>query len=359
MVKGHDEQYEEAYHFSDDASEEDELHPPTDDATSSADKPRTPSSNKTAQYKHWLFSLIIFTVLVVVVYRLLRPTTPATPATEVTPVATITPTAPTVQTSQQNVAASPAPTVSSAMSASTVPTTPESMTSTKAATPSLASTVASTGDTGLPRVATNGASGAARQATVIPQETIAPSAQAAMTTQSLPAVIPIAASSSQSTASVVQAKMEALSSESQHLINQLQEQYTNKMSEFTAESKFMQEEMHRLNERVATLEAEIHQLVDSIQAASTAQHRYGGSENGGEHKREQHTAARVRIPYNIQAIIPGRAWLLAANGETLTVTEGDMLRGIGRVSRIDPYDGIVDINVGGDKVVSLSYNNGE
>jgi hypothetical protein len=58
--------------------------------------------------------------------------------------------------------------------------------------------------------------------------------------------------------------------------------------------------------------------------------------------------------YTVQAIIPGRAWLKSDSGETVTVAEGDTLRGYGRVVKIDPYDGVVAIDIGG-KIISLSY----
>ena len=63
-----------------------------------------------------------------------------------------------------------------------------------------------------------------------------------------------------------------------------------------------------------------------------------------------------RIPYTVQAIIPGRAWLRAKNGDTVTVAEGDDIKGIGRVTKIDPYDGVVEVNVQG-RSVSLTYGN--
>jgi hypothetical protein len=34
-----------------------------------------------------------------------------------------------------------------------------------------------------------------------------------------------------------------------------------------------------------------------------------------------------------------------------------MVRGLGRVTKIDPYDGVVEINTG-NKIISLSYGNG-
>ncbi len=45
--------------------------------------------------------------------------------------------------------------------------------------------------------------------------------------------------------------------------------------------------------------------------------------------------------YNIQAIIPGRAWLIAKNGATLTVREGTDIAGYGMVKLIDPNQGRV------------------
>jgi hypothetical protein len=68
----------------------------------------------------------------------------------------------------------------------------------------------------------------------------------------------------------------------------------------------------------------------------------------------QYEPAAPRIQYSVQAIIPGRAWLKSDNGETITVAEGDIIKGIGRVTRIDPYDGVVEINLG-KRTVALSY----
>lgn len=45
--------------------------------------------------------------------------------------------------------------------------------------------------------------------------------------------------------------------------------------------------------------------------------------------------------YYIQAVIPGRAWLIAPNGSTLTVREGTQIAGYGVVKLIDPNQGRV------------------
>jgi intracellular multiplication protein IcmG len=48
-----------------------------------------------------------------------------------------------------------------------------------------------------------------------------------------------------------------------------------------------------------------------------------------------------RITYTIQAVIPGRAWLIGSNGSTLTVREGSKVEGYGVVKLIDSIDGRV------------------
>ncbi|BCA94126.1 type IV secretion system protein IcmG [Legionella antarctica] len=48
-----------------------------------------------------------------------------------------------------------------------------------------------------------------------------------------------------------------------------------------------------------------------------------------------------RIVYYIQAVIPGRAWLIGSNGSTLTVREGTKIAGYGTVKLIDSMQGRV------------------
>lgn len=45
--------------------------------------------------------------------------------------------------------------------------------------------------------------------------------------------------------------------------------------------------------------------------------------------------------YYLKALIPGRAWLIAPNGSTLTVSTGSHIPGYGKVKLIDPHQGSV------------------
>lgn len=55
---------------------------------------------------------------------------------------------------------------------------------------------------------------------------------------------------------------------------------------------------------------------------------------------------KPRMIFSIQAIIPGRAWLIAQNGSTLTVREGSTVPGYGSVKLIDPNQGRVVMSTG-------------
>lgn len=69
---------------------------------------------------------------------------------------------------------------------------------------------------------------------------------------------------------------------------------------------------------------------------------------------------RPRVPYTpvivskyyIQAVIPGRAWLVSTQGNTITVREGSIVPGYGRVTLIDPNQGRVLTTSG--KIIKFS-----
>ncbi|MDF1758676.1 MAG: type IVB secretion system protein IcmG/DotF [Legionellaceae bacterium] len=50
---------------------------------------------------------------------------------------------------------------------------------------------------------------------------------------------------------------------------------------------------------------------------------------------------KYHLKYNVQAVIPGRAWLIGSNGSTLTVRKGTMIPGYGMVKIIDTMQGRV------------------
>jgi hypothetical protein len=184
---------------------------------------------------------------------------------------------------------------------------------------------------------------------------------------SLPAVIPVqsppapTAVSSQSVppsmfGARVDEKLAALAAESQRISGQLQSQYTQKFDDFSSQNKVLKDQLQSLSERVNVMENQLNQLVQIL----TRRAQGSSSMNvpaAAPVAAPPPRAAEARMAYNVQAIIPGRAWLKSDAGETLTVAEGDVIKGIGRVTKIDPYDGIVEVNTG-TKSISLSYGTG-
>lgn len=150
----------------------------------------------------------------------------------------------------------------------------------------------------------------------------------------------------------------AMTPESAKLMSDLQAEYMQRLNDFAAQNKNIGDEVQLLNSRVSSLEAEINQLSQQLMQkshlTSPREERTGPTLHPPEAAVEP---VAPHVSYSVQAIIPGRAWLRSDNGETLTVTEGDYIRDLGRITKIDPYDGVVEVNTG-TKVVSISYGTG-
>lgn len=66
-------------------------------------------------------------------------------------------------------------------------------------------------------------------------------------------------------------------------------------------------------------------------------------------------AVKDKMPkttYTIQAVIPGRAWLMSSGNKTITVRVGSRIPGYGRVKHIDAHQGVVYLD--GDKTIIFS-----
>ncbi len=65
-----------------------------------------------------------------------------------------------------------------------------------------------------------------------------------------------------------------------------------------------------------------------------------------EHRLSSHNPSNAPDVYSIQALIPGRAWLISSNGSSMTVREGSALPGYGVVKLIDVERGRVLMSSG-------------
>lgn len=133
------------------------------------------------------------------------------------------------------------------------------------------------------------------------------------------------------------------------MMSLMQTQYAQKIADNETQNTQLRNQVQELTARISNMEVAFRQLTKILRSNAPA-----AGPSGNRAMPQQAQAAQPRISYTVQAIIPGRAWLKSEAGDTVTVAEGDVLRDIGRITKIDPYDGIVDIDTG-TKIISLSY----
>jgi hypothetical protein len=138
----------------------------------------------------------------------------------------------------------------------------------------------------------------------------------------------------------------------------MQGDYTQKIADYEAENTALQGKLQDLNMRLASLETTLAHLGRAMQQERPTNannpNRATSMPGGTPAQVMMQSSSEPKAAYTVQAIIPGRAWLKSEGGETVTVAEGDTLKGYGRIMKIDPYDGVVELDIGG-KIVALSY----
>lgn len=373
--------YEESeYHFSDDdvsydAEHQDEV------STSEAPVKERFSADRTKMKRAGII-VGVFIALVFVVYKFVSPTStvPPTDIMDQAVVASVPAAASTVtqqaaaQTSQPIVPiSSPAPVQAAPSQAGMVPPVQTAGTAAPAGLPAPGSPM----QAGPQQPTQQIAQSASLPPPIAPGDSIQSTAMPAVSAQppiAMPDVIPMqsavptapsqALSSAVATPQVSQGingRISNLDAQSSQLMQQVETAYAQKLNEFAGQNKALQTQVQTLDNRVAGLEAELKQLLQTLTQQSQPQPRNAQPSAGAatdlsyqQAPAPTDTAPAYESNYSVQAIIPGRAWLRSQNGETITVAEGDVIRDLGRITKINPYDGIVEINTG-NKVVSLSY----
>lgn len=344
----YDQSDESEYHFSDDdVSYEVENEPAAKPAEKSSKASRVNNMlANMSQSRRMIISAVVFIVLVFIVYKMVAPSnTP--PSTDITA-------APAPTMAQRAPAPAISTTQATAMPAQVQPVAPQQ----PVQQPAMASAMQPAAPVTVATAPSMQAPAPAAMPTEQPMQVAAapvqpqPPVQAVQ--QQMPAVIPVQSPVPTSYVTpppaagtaIAQPVTDAasLSATSQQLMNQMNAAYQQKMSEYDAQTKATQEQMQMLTSRVAMMESQINQLVQALTRQNTVQ----------EAPQAPPVVESKSSSYSVQAIIPGRAWLRSANGETVTVTENDMIKDLGRVTKIDPYNGVVEINTG-TKVISLAY----
>lgn len=311
-----EDQYDEEgeYHFSDDQNFD------ADENEAETEAPPAPVAKQNIltrlmPYRRMIIGVVGFFVIIFIIYSFISPKTPL--ESEITQVAAPPSTQPVPQ--QETVltpaAPSPQPQPSSAMMALQQP--------------------------------------APQAATQMP-------APAETTVTPAPALMPVsapapAAAPDVSTAQLrgVVDRLSALEEQNAKLVNLLQTQVAQKMADYDAENNTAQEKVRALNKRMANMEASLNKMAQLMKEGSSS-HSSSMTRSSDMSGMPMPRVQQPKIVYTVQAIIPGRAWLKNDGGDTVTVAEGDILKDFGRIVKIDPYDGIVEIDTG-SKIIALSY----
>jgi hypothetical protein len=357
MVHERDEKYEGQedgeYHFSDDQAnyemEPDEAAHSTETKVAAA--PKSAASGGIEQYKRPLIGVTVFVVLIFLVYKITAPSGTAVPG----------------DITQGSSVAAPAATVQK-------PVAPANTAAQSAFQPL-------SRPLGMSASSTSGAAQPAAQAPAAPVEPVI----LTDTTQTADQLVMPAAAQQPAPAINVQqssvynpahpsadingnsmvaepAEVALLNQKITALTQQnakMQMDYSQKIADYESQNTVLQAKVQDLSARLANMETTLAHLGRAVQQDAQS----GGmnpnrpramAASGGMSAQGMMQSSEPKAAYTVSAIIPGRAWLKSEGGETVTVAEGDTLKGYGRIMKIDPYDGVVELDVGG-KIVALSY----
>lgn len=148
-------------------------------------------------------------------------------------------------------------------------------------------------------------------------------------------------------------RLASLEQQNTAMMSLMQNQYAQKITDYEAQNNQMRTQIQELNTRVAGMEVAFRQLTKILRSMNKTS-APGMVASNVVSAQPVMRSMSSRMNYTVQAIIPGRAWLKSDSGDTVTVAEGDVLKDYGRITKIDPYDGVVAIDTG-NKVITLSY----
>ena len=372
MVHERDDKYDGQedgeYHFSDDQGSYDvepEIAPKTA-AAAPVKGPVTAASLKVSfnQYRKPIIGVGVFLLLIFLVYKISAPTTTQQPATDFAQNSGTIPaknpamkqlpkTIKTAQATDNGFQPLPQAAGMSNDSSTGRPAAPEAVLST---TPEATTTASTMPQPGMPVTTTTTTTVATTTPVSTPETPVmvgsipAPGPGAILNGNGVPNPAAPAPAESYYNPSHPSSVVVAGEAENAKLIAE----YSQKLAAAEAQNTALQNKVDDLTMRLASMETTLTHLSKSIQDIKPTN---AGGNRGNEVAAapiEQAASNEPKSTYSVQAIIPGRAWLKSDGGETVTVAEGDILKNYGRIVKIDPYDGVVQIDTG-SHLMSLAY----
>lgn len=109
----------------------------------------------------------------------------------------------------------------------------------------------------------------------------------------------------------------------------------NNLSQLSNSVSNVQDTLDSMGQQLQSISSQLTQQRSAIQALKPK-----------KPKRITKRAIPPRTVYYIQAIMPGRAWLVKPDGTSITVNVGDRLAGYGKITAIAPTQGVVKTSAG-------------
>lgn len=379
MVNGSDEKYDDQddseYHFTDDQVS---YEIDSDTAKANGASGQSPIISILSQYRRQLIGLVVFFVLIFVIYSMLTPATqvqstdisgegvpPPTKkalkaqAEAAAKVKAVEKAEQAAQQQTQSQAPQQPPEQVPAVTPAPAPQEVATPTATQAAQPPAQPTVPTAAPAAMPVPPTQATPQAAPPTIPQPQAmvapTVAPTQQPlpAALPQTTPAAIPAPAATAPAQLTEEPGMMPLPASTPTGATTPGQADNGQHLAELQEQNAQLHEQVQEMSTRIVTMERNMNRLLQALGNRGAAI-EYGAQAPANKATPAVPSAPMPRIAYSVQAIIPGRAWLKSDSGDTITVAEGDKLKGVGRVMKIDPYDGVVEIDTG-SRIVSLSY----
>ncbi len=338
--EGHE---EGEYHFSDDqASYDMESDATVKNAEAAAVLSKTSMADKLKKHRRMVVAIVVFIILLGIVYKLVTPSTqPVTDFQQGTTAATAAP----VNPLPKKIETLPEPQKTTVVT--TTATLPAQVTQSvqPVQQPAQPAQPVQPAQSIQPAVqSTQPAPGVSQPMAAAPQQPVVAESSVTTTTTMAPPASPESAMQNDKN---MKDRLATVEQQNSAIMNLMQTQYAQKIADTELQNTQLRTQVQELTARISNMEVAFRQLTKLLRNAGP----------GASTVSSREPVARVTQPgtkYMVQAIIPGRAWLKSDSGETVTVAEGDLLKGYGRITKIDPYDGVVDIDTG-TRVISLAY----
>ncbi|MBU0456260.1 MAG: hypothetical protein ABIH77_01210 [Pseudomonadota bacterium] len=135
----------------------------------------------------------------------------------------------------------------------------------------------------------------------------------------------------------------------EQLLTELKKQLQASQKQLAGLNQQVNQQVNGLSDNINHLHEAIANLADQVKAEKARNRaiaRYRATQAARRAK-----AVRASKRYFVKAVIPGRAWVQAADGSSMSVTVGDSVPGYGRVTGIDAFSGKLSTSSG----ISIQY----